>query len=89
MVACFIFYAPVTHKKVILHQREIVFGGNQNSAGLMAMHCPILRGKQCHRFFKKLQLFYTQFIHSGIRINKPIQVNLNHHIHHIHFNYLN
>lgn len=81
MVACFIFYAPVTHKKVILHQREIVFGGNQNSAGLMAMLCQFSKVKKSQLHFEKIQQFYDCFIYSEFLVNRLVQVNHEYHTH--------
>lgn len=81
MVACFKSYAPVTPKKVILHQREIFLGGNKNSAGLMAMLCQFSKVKKSQLHFEKIQQFYDCFIYSEFLVNRLHQVNHEYHTH--------
>ncbi|HCI57504.1 MAG TPA: hypothetical protein DFH96_01885 [Bacteroidetes bacterium] len=89
MVAFFTSYAPVTHKKVILHQREIVFGGNQNSAGLMAMLCLFLKNNRIQKIFVKFLQPYDCFIYSEFWINRLLHINHKILPHSTHINYLN
>ncbi len=81
MVACFKSYAPVTPKKVILHQREIFVGGNKDSAGLKAMLCLFFKVKKSQLHSEKTQQFYDCLIYTEFLVNRFIQDNHQYHTH--------